>query len=285
MKKIFGVLIILVLVVSVLAGCNPSNSDNAFDSSKDINVISREDGSGTRGAFVELLGIEEDGLDNTTLEATISNSTSVVMSSVASDKYAIGYISLGSLNDTVAAIKVGGVDATVDNIKNGSYKVSRPFNIATKGEVSELAQDFINFILSDDGQKIAEDEGFISKEKKGAFTSTNPTGKITVAGSTSVAPLMDKLKEAYNAVNSGLEIEIQSSGSSAGMTAAIDGIADIGMASRELKDSELAELTNIVIALDGIAVVVNKDNTITDLTADEIKGIYVGDFTKWSDVE
>lgn len=262
-----------------------------FDVSNDITVVSREDGSGTRGAFIELFGVEEkdaDGnkVDMTTEEATISNSTSVVMTTVAGDDYAIGYISLGSLNDTVKALKIDGSEATVANIKSGTYKIARPFNIATKGDVSEVAQDFIDYIMSADGQAVVEDNGYISVSENAAYAGSKPAGKIVIAGSSSVSPVMEKLKEAYLAINTNAEIEVQTSDSTTGMTSAIDGICDIGMASRELKDSELESgLTNMVIAMDGIAVVVNKNNSFDELSSDQVKSIYTGETLAWDEVK
>ena len=248
-------------------------------SSDPITVVSREDGSGTRGAFIELFGVEEkdaDGnkVDNTTEEAEITNNTAVMMSTVAGDVDAIGYISLGSLDDSVKAVKIDGVEATAENIKAGEYKVSRPFNIATKGEASEVAQDFINYILSPEGQAVIEENGYISIDDAKEAESTQPEGKIVVAGSSSVTPVMEKLKEAYAEVNP-----------NAGMTSAIDGICDIGMASRELKDEELeAGLTPTTIANDGIAIIVNKENPIEDMSVDQVKSIYVGETTTWGDL-
>ena len=269
-----------------------SSSDAAdtsdFDNSEMINVQSREDGSGTRGAFIELFGIEEkdaDGnkIDNTTEEANITNSTEVMLTSVAGDEYAIGYVSLGSLNDTVKALKIDGAEATAENIKAGTYKIARPFNIATKGDATGLAADFINYIMSDEGQKVIEDNGYISQGSNGAFTSDGSTGKIVVAGSSSVTPVMQKLIEAYKAINKDAEIELQESDSTTGMTAAMEGTCDIGMASRELKDSE-SELKATAIAMDGIAVIVNKNNTLDDITSDQVKDIYLGDVTSWDEL-
>ena len=258
-------------------------------SSDPITVVSREDGSGTRGAFIELFGVEEkdaDGnkIDNTTEEAEITNNTAVMMSTVAGDVDAIGYISLGSLNDSVKAAKIDGVEATAENIKSGEYKVSRPFNIATNGEVSDVAQDFIDYILSPEGQAVVEENGYIAVDSTEA-ESTQPEGKVVVAGSSSVTPVMEKLKEAYAEVNPNAEIEIQQSDSTTGMTSAIDGICDIGMASRDLKDEELeAGLTATTIANDGIAIIVNNDNPTDDLTTDQVKNIYVGEVTTWGDL-
>ncbi len=259
-------------------------------SSDPITVVSREDGSGTRGAFIELFGVEEkdaDGnkVDNTTEEAEITNNTAVMMSTVAGNVDAIGYISLGSLNDSVKAAKIDGVEATAENIKSGEYKVSRPFNIATNGEVSDVAQDFIDYILSPEGQAVVEENGYIAVDSTEA-ESTQPEGKVVVAGSSSVTPVMEKLKEAYAEVNPNAEIEIQQSDSTTGMTSAIDGICDIGMASRDLKDEELeAGLTATTIANDGIAIIVNNDNPTDDLTTDQVKSIYVGEVTTWGDLE
>lgn len=307
-KKVISLFVTGMLAVSMIAGCGSDNTaadtntsadttaEEApaatadFDASEYVNVLSREDGSGTRGAFIELFGIEEkdaDGnkVDNTTEEAIITNSTSVMLTSVASDEYAIGYVSLGSLDDTVKAVSIDGAEATVDNIKNGTYTIARPFNIATKGEVSDIAQDFINYIMSAEGQAVITENGYIGSDDAAAFESNGATGKVTVSGSSSVTPVMEKLKEAYTAVNSGAEIEIQESDSTTGMTDAAAGTSDIGMASRELKDSETEQgLTATTIAMDGIAVVVNLDNPTANLTSDQVKGVYVGDITSWDEL-
>ena len=261
-----------------------------FDTDQDITVISREDGSGTRGAFIELTGVEEkndagEKIDNTTADAEIANKTDVVLTSVAGNEKAIGYISLGALNDTVKAVKVDGAEATVDNVKAGTYKLSRPFNIATKGEPTGVAKDFINFILSKEGQAVVTDNKYIAvDDNAAAFTSDGSSGQIAVGGSSSVSPVMEKLIEAYKAVNPNASIDLQTSDSTSGMTGTMDGTFAIGMASRELKDDEAAQLTGTAIALDGIAVVVNPANTIDDLSMDQIKGIYVGDITDWGDL-
>ena len=259
--KRFAAVAMSVMCMGTMVACgssgsasNDSKTGSAGSSSKSqtITVVSREDGSGTRGAFIELFGIEEKDangkkVDNTTDDATITNSTEVMMTTVAGDEAAIGYTSLGALNSSIKALKVDGAEATAANVKSGTYKISRPFNIATKGTVSEVTQDFINYILSEDGQKIVESNGYISQGNSGAFTSNGASGKIVVAGSSSVTPVMEKLLEAYQKVNTGAKIELQESDSTTGMTAAIDGTCDIGMASRELKDSEKsAGLTNQV---------------------------------------
>ena len=255
-----------------------------------IDVISREDGSGTRGAFIELFGVEQkdasgEKVDYTTDDAEITNSTEVMITSVAGDKQAIGYISLGSLNDSVKALKIDGAAATVDDIKDGTYKIARPFNIVTTGEVSDVAQDFINFIFSEEGQKVVEDNGYISQGNQGAYTASGKSGKVTVAGSSSVTPVMEKLAEAYKALNSDVTVEVQQSDSTTGVTSSIEGVCDIGMASRDLKDEETAKgAQGQIIAMDGIAVVVNNDNPVDDLTSEQVKDIYVGDTTDWSDL-
>ena len=276
-KRILTVLAAAALTAATLVSCGKQNNT--------ITVVSREDGSGTRGAFTELMGIDKDGTDRTYAKAEISNSTSVVISTVAGNKNAIGYISLGSLNDSVKAVKVDNVEATVDNVKNGSYKISRPFIIATKDEISDLAADFIKFILSDDGQAIVS-EKYITIGGNGAYTASGLSGTVTLAGSTSVSPLMDELAAAYKALNPDVTIEIQQSGSGAGIQSAIEGVCDIGMSSRELKDSEKeAGLTPTVMALDGIAVIVNKDNSVDALSSEQIQSIYVGETTSWADVK
>lgn len=256
-----------------------------------ITVVSREDGSGTRGAFIELFGIETkndagEKVDNTTEDAEITNSTSVMMTTIAGNKGAIGYVSLGSLNDTVKAVDIDGAEATVDAIKAGEYKVARPFNIAVKEGLSDVASDFIKFIMSEDGQKVIEDNGYISQGNEGAYTASGLKGKVVVAGSSSVTPVMEKLKEAYAAVNPDVEIEVQQSDSTTGMTSAIEGVCDIGMASRDLKDSETEKgLTGTTIAMDGIAVIVNNDSPVEELSSDSVKGIYTGEITDWADVQ
>ena len=275
-----------VLLVFGLAGCG-SKSTGGFDTAREFTVVSREAGSGTRGAFIELMGVEEkdangNKTDHTAAGAVIANKTDVVMINVAGDPYAIGYISLGSLNDNVKAVSINSVAAKAENVKNGTYKVSRPFNIATKGQPTPLAQDFINYIMSAEGQKIAA-AGYIAVNDQAApFTGAKPAGKLAIAGSSSVSPVMEKLVEAYRLVNPGANIEIQTSDSTAGMTGAIAGTCDIGMASRALKDSELKTLTPLTIAMDGIAVIVNKDNPITDLTSEQVKAIYTGKTTTWN---
>ena len=298
--KRFAAVAMSVMCMGTMVACgssgsasNDSKTGSAGSSSKSqtITVVSREDGSGTRGAFIELFGIEEKDasgkkVDNTTDDATITNSTEVMMTTVAGDEAAIGYTSLGALNSSIKALKVDGAEATAANVKSGTYKISRPFNIATKGTVSEVTQDFINYILSEDGQKIVESNGYISQGNSGAFTSNGASGKIVVAGSSSVTPVMEKLLEAYQKVNTGAKIELQESDSTTGMTAAIDGTCDIGMASRELKDSEKsAGLTNQVIALDGIAVIVNNKNSASNITSEQVKAIFTGEITDWSNVK
>ena len=287
MRKLVAAALIGVMTMG-LTVCGVSAAD--FDSSEDITVVSREDGSGTRGAFIELFGIQEeqDGekVDMTTDEANITNSTSVMMTTVADDEYAIGYISLGSLDDSVKAVKIDGAEATVDDINDGTYKIFRPFNIATKGDVSDAAQDFINYILSEDGQKIVEENGYIKASDAGAFKSNGAKGKIVVAGSSSVSPVMEKLMEAYKKVNTGADVELQESDSTTGMKNAIAKTCDIGMASRDLKDSETsAGLKATVIAKDGITVVVNKENSIDNLTKDQVNNIYRGKITTWGEVK
>lgn len=290
-----------VLAIAMLAGCgsstsaassNGASSDDAFDTSEDITVISREDGSGTRGAFIELTGVESkndagEKVDNTTDEAQVVNSTAVVLTTVANDPYAIGYISLGALNDTVKAISVDGAEPTVDNIKSGKYTLSRPFNVATKGESDNpVVKDFMAYIMSEEGQAIVSEEGYIAIDDAKPFEGTEPEGHIVVGGSSSVSPLMEKLIEAYMKVNTKADVEIQTSDSTTGMTNTIEGSYDIGMASRELKQEELdGGLVNTVIATDGIAMIVNKENSVTDLSKDMIKSIYTGEVTTWADAE
>lgn len=322
-KKVMCMLLTGVLAAGMLAGCGSSNDAAAengavedgaadaaatddttvedgaadaaaagdFDTTSSIAVYSREDGSGTRGAFIELFGIEEkdesgEKVDNTTEEAIITNSTDVMLTSVAGDTYAIGYVSLGSLNDTVKAAKIDGAEATVENIKSGTYTIARPFNIATTGEVSDAAQDFINYIMSAEGQAVITENGYIGSDDAAAYETNGASGKVVVGGSSSVSPVMEKLIEAYKAVNANVEIELQTSDSTTGMTGAADGTLDIGMASRELKDSETeAGLTATQIAMDGIAVIVNQSNPVEDISSETVKGIFTGEITSWDAVQ
>lgn len=300
LRKLLAMTLVVAMTGALAAGCGSKSEETGaegegeqqtaeWDASNDITVVSREDGSGTRGAFIELFGIEqkdENGnkVDHTTEDANITNSTEVMMSTVAGNEYAIGYVSLGSLGDSVKAVKIDGAEATEENIKAGTYKVSRPFNIATKDEISDIAQDFINFILSEEGQKVVAENGYISLDDVKPYESNGATGKVVVAGSSSVTPVMEKLKEAYQKVNSGAEIEINQSDSTTGMTSAMSGICDIGMASRELKDEEAQELTSIVIATDGIAVIVNNDSPVEELTSDQVKAIFTGETVAWDEI-
>ena len=311
-KKIVTLLMMAALAATALTGCNGSeealetpetpvttvttedsvvSEDSDFDYDNDIAVVSREDGSGTRGAFIELFGVEqknEEGekIDYTTVEASITNNTSVMMTTVANDEYAIGYISLGSMNDTVKALKIDGVEASVENIENGTYTVNRPFNLAVKEELTDAAEDFMNYILSAEGQAIVNDNGYIMIDSAAAvFESNGAEGKVVVAGSSSVTPVMEKLKEAYAAVNANVTIEINTNDSSTGVSSAIEGTCDIGMASRALKDTETAEgVQEVTIAKDGIAVIVNNNNPVEDLTTETVKNIYVGDILTWSEI-
>lgn len=293
MKKILSLGLAALMTVFALAGCGADSNDGGTGTGRDaISVLTREEGSGTRGAFIELLGIEEKNADGKKVDKTIdtaetTNSTSVMITTVQGNKAAIGYISLGSLDKSkVKALKVDGAEAAADNVKNGEYKVSRPFNIATKGDTTGVASDFIKFILSADGQAVVEKNGYISEGNTGAYKASGQKGKITIGGSSSVTPVMEKLKEAYVKLNPDVTVDVQQNDSSSGMKGAIDGIYDIGMASRDVKDSEKeAGLNSIKIALDGIAVIVNKDNTIDSITSEQIKNIYTGSLTKWSEIK
>ena len=292
-KKNTAIMAAVLMVVAAcltLVGCGSNDAKSSSSNDASINVTSREDGSGTRGAFIELFGIEEKDssgtkVDKTTSSAAITNSTAVMMTTVANDNDAIGYISLGSVNDTVKALKIDGAEATATAVKDGSYKVSRPFNVVTKGNLSDVAQDFLTFIMSADGQKVVTDNGYIEVENGGVYVSKGLSGKVTVAGSSSVTPVMEKLAEAYKALNPNVTIEVNQSDSTTGVTSAIEGACDLGMASRELKDSETNQgVTAKVIATDGIAVIVNKGNNIDNLTSEQVKKIFTGEVTKWSEI-
>ena len=303
MKKIAAAVMMVSMVAVTAVGCGSSNGTDTkgadanqsdatsdWDETSDVTIVSREDGSGTRGAFIELFGIEEkqdDGtkVDMTTTDAQITNNTSVMLTTVAVNEYAIGYVSLGSLNDSVKALKIDGAEATAENIENGSYKVSRPFNIAVKKDLNnKVAKDFMSFIMSTEGQKVVADEKYIAVADVKDYAGTKPSGSCVVGGSSSVSPLMEKLIEAYKAVNPNASIELQTSDSTTGMTSTIEGSYDIGMASRELKEEEAAELEPTVIATDGIAVVVNNANPLDELSADQVKDIYVGNVSTWDEI-
>lgn len=299
MKKFGALTLTGMMLVGMLAGCGSDTTDTtstadngsaqASSVSGAIDVVSREDGSGTRGAFIELFGIEEkngdEKVDNTTPDAIIANQTEIMMQNVSGDENAIGYASLGSLNDSVKAVNIDGAEATTENVLDGSYTISRPFNIATKGDLSEAAQDFMQYILSAEGQKVVSDNGYIPVDEGAeAFASNGASGEVTVAGSSSVTPVMEKLKEAYEAVNSNVSITIQESDSTTGMTSAMEGVCDIGMASRELSEEEAAALTSTQIALDGIAVIVNPANAVDNLTSDQVRSIFTGETTDWSEI-
>ena len=303
MKNIAAAVMMVSMVAVTAVGCGSSNGTDTkgadanqsdatsdWDETSDVTIVSREDGSGTRGAFIELFGIEEkqdDGtkVDMTTTDAQITNNTSVMLTTVADNEYAIGYVSLGSLNDSVKALKIDGAEATAENIENGSYKVSRPFNIAVKKDLNnKVAKDFMSFIMSTEGQKVVADEKYIAVADVKDYAGTKPSGSCVVGGSSSVSPLMEKLIEAYKAVNPNASIELQTSDSTTGMTSTIEGSYDIGMASRELKEEEAAELEPTVIATDGIAVVVNNANPLDELSADQVKDIYVGNVSTWDEI-
>lgn len=291
LKKILAVCMAMALLGGLFTACGSDDGDATDSKDQDIHVTSREEGSGTRGAFIELFGIEQkdengEKMDHTIDSAEITNSTSVMMQTIAGDDDAIGYISLGSLNDSVKALKVDGVEATLDNVKSGDYKVSRPFNIVTKKDTSDAAKDFVNYIMSEEGQAIVEEEGYVSQENTGAFKGKAVKGEIKISGSSSVTPLMEKLAEEYQKLNEDVKISVQQSDSTTGVTDATKGVSDIGMASRALTDEETAEGVDAkAIALDGIAVIVNLNNTLDEITSDAVLKIYTGEITKWSEVK
>ncbi|MCL1799310.1 MAG: extracellular solute-binding protein [Eggerthellaceae bacterium] len=293
-KKLLGILVSALLSAGMLfvVGCTGSNAGSgsaAAVPTGSISVYSREDGSGTRGAFIELFEIQEkdasgNNVDMTTLSASITNSTSVMMTSVSSDTSGIGYISLGSLNNTVKALDIDGAQASATNVKSGTYKISRPFNIATKSGLSPTAQDFVDFIMSADGQKIVEDNGYVAVDAAGAYAASDASGKVVVAGSSSVTPIMEKLAEAYKAANPKVTVEVQQSDSTTGMNMAMEGTCDIGMASRDLKDSETSGgLSATVIAIDGLAVIVSNNCGIDGLSSEQVKSIFTGEATTWEE--
>lgn len=280
MKKLMGMLLTLAVAMGAVSAM----------AAGEITVISRESGSGTRGAFIELTGVEAkdengDKVDNTYEEAIIQNGTAQVITTVAGDENAIGYISLGSLGDTVKAVTVEGVPATAENVKSGAYGLARPFNIAVKDELSDTARDFVAWLAGADAQAIIDESGYVANGAA-EYTPTPVAGKLVVGGSSSVGPLMEKLAEAYMAANPDVSIEVQISDSTTGMQGAIDGTYDIDMASRALKDSEQeAGLTGSTICTDGIAVIVNLANPVENLAVEQIRRIFVGEATAWDQMQ
>lgn len=284
-KKLVGIAVSACVIFSAFTSC----TEEKWNKNSSINVLSREDGSGTRGAFIELFGVEKKNaqgkkVDYTTDEASITNSTAVMLTTVAGNKYAIGYVSLGSLSSSVKAVKIDGVSATVDNINNGSYKIARPFNVAVRNNLSNAAQDFLNYILSSDGQNIIAANKYIKVPAANSYKASGISGKIVVAGSSSVSPVMEKLIEAYKSLNPSVQIELQTSDSTTGVINAIDGTCDIGMASRALKDSEKEKgVREVTIAIDGIAVIINNDNPVESLKKSDVEGIFTGKINSWSE--
>lgn len=291
MKKTFVYMLACAMLGGIMVGCSGNNGSPSgeFDANKMINVVTREEGSGTRGAFVELLGIEEKNengnkVDRTTKEAITAMKTDIMLTNVAGDEYAIGYVSLGSLNQNIKAVQVDGITPSSETVKDSTYPIARPFNIATKSDISEVAQDFIDFIMSKEGQEVVAKSYISIDETALPYAGSKPSGKIVVAGSSSVSPIMEKLKEAYELVNPNAQIEVQQTDSSSGMSAVAEGTCDIGMASRSLKESELEKLTATAIALDGIGIIVNPKNPLTQLTSEQAKEIFIGNLTNWSEL-
>ena len=294
MKKVLAGILLFGVLMTALTGCSENADKSAdknagFDTGKAVGAITREEGSGTRGAFIELFGLEEkqdDGSkkDMISKDIGVESNTNTILTTIQNDVYGIGYVSMGSLNDNVKAVQIDGVDATTANVKNGTYKISRPFNIATKGEAAGLSKDFIDFIMSKEGQEVVGKSYISIDENATPYVGNKPSGTITVGGSSSVSPLMEKLIERYKEINPNATVQLQISDSSIGMTKTIEGAYDIGMASRELKDSEKAELKDAQIALDGIAVIVNKKNTATNFSKDDVKKIYLGEAEVWNEI-
>lgn len=283
-KRILGLALSGALAIETFTACGTAKDSDI------ISVVTREEGSGTRGSFVELTGVETkyangNKVDDTTVDAISVNSTAIVMTTVAGNKKAIGYISLGSLNNMVKAIQIDGAAPNPENIKNGSYTLVRPFYVVTKHDLSKPAQEFMNFILSDIGQEVVAGKGYIKVDNTRDFIPSDVGGKVIIAGSSSVTPVMQKLQETYQKINPKVKIEIQESDSTTGINSTADETCDIGMISRELKEKEIQQgLTAKVIAIDGIVVIVHKDNEITNLSMHQLKNIFTGDVTRWSEV-
>lgn len=291
-NKVLSITALVLMSALAFAGCakeKPSEGDN-FDLGKDITVVARDAASGTRGAFHEIMGIivkeNDTEVDKLVVGALEFDGTDKVITAVEGDKYGIGYISLGSVSDRIKAVSVNGIEPTVENVRGGSYSVSRPFLLVTKGTESELVKDFLKFTESTQGQAITDEMKFIgAADSSEDYTASGMSGTIKVAGSTSVAPLMEKLQEAYKELNPDVVFETQAQGSSQGIKAATDGSYDIGMSSRELKEEEASELNRHVLAIDGIAVIVNNENPKSDLVSEDITNIYIGEITKWNEVK
>lgn len=296
-RNLFALVLCLVLAMCLIAGCGGAgggngegHGDTSYDSAKDIIVVTRESGSGTRGAFIELFKVEvRDGSnkkDMTTPEAITTNKTDVMLTTIAGNEYAIGYVSVGSLNNSVKALKVDGAAAGAENIKSGAYKISRPFIVGTKGTVSGLSEDFIAFVMSKEGQAVVSANNYVEVAgSAAAYSGDKPSGKLVVAGSSSVTPVMEKLKEAYEEINTDAKIEIQMTDSSAGIRALLDGTCDLAMSSRELTSEEAAQIDATVIAMDGIAVIVSKDNPTTDVTSEQVRQVFTGEVTTWDKIQ
>ncbi len=294
-RKILTIIATALMLALVFVGCTkdqPQTEQPAkdFNADKDITVVARDAASGTRGAFHEIMKIiQKQGdkeVDNLVVGALEFDGTDKVITAVEQDKYGIGYISLGSVSERIKAIAVNGAEPTVENVKSGKYSVARPFLMVTKGNESDLVKDFLSFAESTQGQQIVNDKNFISAtDQPKEYTASGMTGTIKVAGSTSVAPLMEKIQEAYTELNPDVKFEMQANGSSQGIKAAIDGSYDIGMSSRELKEEESSKLNRHVLAIDGIAVIVNNDNPTNNLAAEDITAIYTGEITVWSEIE
>lgn len=284
------------LIAAVFSACkgNGNETENANNDtanstqiSGSISVLSREEGSGTRDAFTKIMDIvDENGNDATVSSAEITNSTSVMMSTVKGNSKAIGYVSLGSLSDEVKAVSIDGITPSAETVKNGSYKLQRPFKIAyIDGKLSDAAKDFLKYIMSREGEAVIGEEGYIGVDATESYIASDLSGTVTLAGSTSVAPVMNVLADKYKELNPNVKIEIQETGSSAGIESAVQGAVDIAMSSRELKEDELKTLKDETIALDGIAVIVNKENSMENMTSEQIKSIFSGETTAWNDVK
>ena len=253
-----------------------------FDADRVIAVFTREDGSGTRSAFIEITGVGDDMY----VEAVVQNETAQILTSVETNEAGIGYVSVGSLSDSVKALEIDGVLPSNDTIMDGTYTLQRPFLVVVTDEKKDdpLVQDFIDFMLSAQGQEISASRWTMVLSNAHTYESSGLTGLLTVGGSTSVEPLMQRLREAYIALNPGVEIEVSGGGSGTGINQATEGILDIGMSSRELRDAEKEELTDIAIALDGVAVIVNKANPINELSIEQVKEIFTGEKTRWNQI-
>lgn len=282
----WGIVLIFIFGIYFIFNINKLTSQK-FESDREIHLYTRELGSGTRSAFTSVTHLtDENGDDILSPKATVQNSTSATMQAVESDSHGISYISLGSLNSSVKAVSIDGIEPTSENIQNGDYQLIRNFNVTYGQELSEVAQDFWNFMFSAQAQELVAEDGYVPVNSNAPeYKPAGLSGKISIVGSTSVEPTIQRFSEVYKKLNPNVTIDITAPGSGAGITSAIDGSADIGMSSREPDEDEAAQLMETSpIAIDGIVVIVNNNNPLENLEIQEIQGIYLEYLKTWNEV-